>query len=108
MSLSQTMTRRRDADLLQRALDGDPEVLGHRLLQEQSGDLAQLLRLAEEAAAGRGQRTFVVGLCGLHPLQARPDAVDLAADHGESLGEHGEETQSLPAADLDDGTLVYR
>jgi hypothetical protein len=45
MSLGQTMTRRRDADLLQRALDGDPQALGHPLLEEPSGELAELLRL---------------------------------------------------------------
>jgi hypothetical protein len=64
MSLSQTMTRRRDADLLQRALDGDPEALGHRLLDEGSGDLSVLLRLAEELPRPqiRPDPAFVAGL----------------------------------------------
>ena len=34
MSLSQTLTRRRDADLLQRAVDGDPRALAHPLLAD--------------------------------------------------------------------------
>jgi hypothetical protein len=49
MSLSQTLTSRRDADLLQRALDGDPDALGHRLLADgEPGGLAALLRLTDE------------------------------------------------------------
>jgi hypothetical protein len=49
MSLSQTLTSRRDADLLQRALDGDPGALGHRLLaDDQPEGLAGLLRLTDE------------------------------------------------------------
>jgi hypothetical protein len=49
MSLSQTLTRRRDADLLQRAVDGDPRALSHPLLADGgSSDLAALLRLTED------------------------------------------------------------
>lgn len=48
MSLSQTLTRRRDADLLQRALDGDRDALDHPLLRDESGELAALLRLSSE------------------------------------------------------------
>jgi hypothetical protein len=49
MSLSQTLTSRRYADLLQRALDGDPDALGHRLLADDDpGGLATLLRLTDE------------------------------------------------------------
>jgi hypothetical protein len=49
MSLSQTLTSRRDADLLQRGLDGDPKALGHPLLADGgASDLAVLLHLVEE------------------------------------------------------------
>jgi hypothetical protein len=48
MSVSQTLTRRRDADLLQRGLEGDPDALGNRLLQDPSAELAVLVRLAQE------------------------------------------------------------
>ena len=37
MSLSQTMTRRRDADLLQRALEGDPLALASALYKLEHG-----------------------------------------------------------------------
>ena len=40
MSLSQTLTSRRYADLLQRALDGDPDALGHRLLADDDPGIA--------------------------------------------------------------------
>jgi hypothetical protein len=49
MSLSQTLTSRRDADLLQRALNGDPDALGHRLLADDGPNgLGALLRLTDE------------------------------------------------------------
>ncbi|HET8614787.1 MAG TPA: DUF5667 domain-containing protein [Actinomycetales bacterium] len=48
MSVSQTLTRRRDADLLERALSGDADALAHPLLADDASDLAVLVRLAEE------------------------------------------------------------
>jgi Domain of unknown function (DUF5667) len=74
MSLSQTMTRRRDADLLQRALDGDPEALGHHRL-------SVLLRLAEELPRPRVRPdpAFVAGLRDELLEQARRRPVTGAA-----------------------------
>lgn len=48
MSVSQTLTRRRDADLLERALSGDPVALSHPLLVDDASELAVLVRLAED------------------------------------------------------------
>jgi hypothetical protein len=64
MSLSQTLTRRRDADLLQRALDGDRDALDHPLLRDESGELAALLRLSSELPRPRvaPDRAFVARL----------------------------------------------
>lgn len=48
MSLTQTLTRRRDADLLQRALEGDAGALADARLGGEPAELAALLRLARE------------------------------------------------------------
>lgn len=53
MSVGQTLTRRRDADLLQRALERDPAALGHPLLRDESGELALLVGLAQQLPTPR-------------------------------------------------------
>jgi hypothetical protein len=82
MSLSQTVTRRRDADLLQRALDGDPQALGHPLLADEQADLSALLRLAGELPRPqvRPDPSFVAALRDQLLEEARRRPVTRAAD----------------------------
>jgi hypothetical protein len=48
VSVSQTLTRRRDADLLQRALEGDAAVLRSAMLTDPSSEFTQLVRLTQQ------------------------------------------------------------